>query len=81
MPSHNPIPEAPSGPLAGDARFVDETTIRPAVSSDCARLADLATVAYPRYLERMDRKPAPMTEDYAKRVMEGFNRIFFSKAL
>jgi ribosomal protein S18 acetylase RimI-like enzyme len=45
--------------------------IRPAVSSDCDRLTDLATVAYERYLKRMDKKPAPMTEDYAKRVTEG----------
>lgn len=45
--------------------------IRPAVSLDCDRLTELATMAYERYLERMDKKPAPMTEDYAKRVTEG----------
>ena len=45
--------------------------IRPAVSYDCDRLTELAAMAYEPYLKRMDKKPAPMTEDYAKRVTEG----------
>ncbi|MDR2819241.1 MAG: GNAT family N-acetyltransferase [Desulfovibrio sp.] len=65
------IPETPSESLTGNARFFGETIIRPAVSADCHRITNLATVAYGRYLERMDKKPAPMIEDYAGRIAEG----------
>ncbi len=71
MTSHASIPEAPPTPLPGDARFFGEANIRPAVSADCGKLTDLATAAYERYLKRMDKKPAPMTEDYAKLVAKG----------
>ncbi|MDR2744950.1 MAG: GNAT family N-acetyltransferase, partial [Desulfovibrio sp.] len=74
MPSHCSIQETPSGSLTGNARFFAETIIRPAVSADCCRITNLATAAYGRYLERMDKKPAPMIEDYAERIAEG--RIF-----
>ena len=48
--------------------------IRLAVLADCPRVTNLATLAYSRYLERMDKKLAPMLEDYAARIAEG--RIF-----
>lgn len=48
--------------------------IRLAVLGDCPRVTNLATLAYTSYLERMDKKPAPMLEDYAARIAE--NRIF-----
>jgi ribosomal protein S18 acetylase RimI-like enzyme len=54
--------------------FLVETIIRPALSADCRIIANLAAAAYGRYLERMDKKPAPMMEDYAERIAEG--RIF-----
>jgi len=47
------------------------TNIRPAVPADCDRIADLANMAYAIYLDRMDKKPAPMTENYAERIAEG----------
>ena len=47
------------------------TNIRPAVSADCCRITALATAAYARYLERMNKKPAPMVENYAKCIAEG----------
>ena len=50
---------------------IPETGIRPAVSADCGKITDLAIAAYARYLERMDKKPAPMVEDYAQRIAEG----------
>ena len=49
-----------------------EAFIRPAAPADCDKIADLANKAYSIYLERMDKKPAPMTENYAARIAEGF---------
>jgi ribosomal protein S18 acetylase RimI-like enzyme len=75
MTSYCSIPETPpSEPLTGNVRFYVETIIRPAVSADCCRITNLATSAYGRYLEHMDKKPAPMIEAYAERIAEG--RIF-----
>ena len=50
---------------------VAETLIRPAVPADRDRVANVANAAYALYLERMDKKPAPMTENYAERIAEG----------
>lgn len=48
-----------------------EPTIRPAVAADAARIAAIAEAAYSPYLERMARRPAPMDDDYGKRIAEG----------
>lgn len=48
-----------------------EPTIRPAVAADAARLAAIAEAAYRPYLDRMARRPAPMDDDYARRIAEG----------
>lgn len=48
-----------------------EARIRPAVPDDCARLTDLASAAYGLYLDRMEKKPAPMLENYAERIAKG----------
>lgn len=45
--------------------------IRPARPADIARVAAIAEAAYSPYLARMDRRPAPMDEDYARRIAEG----------
>lgn len=48
-----------------------ESTIRPAVAADTARIAAIAEAAYSPYLDRMTRRPAPMDDDYARRIAEG----------
>ncbi|GAB4372251.1 MAG: hypothetical protein Kow00114_33610 [Kiloniellaceae bacterium] len=45
--------------------------IRPARPEDRARIAAIVDAAYRPYLARMDRKPAPMLDDYAKRIADG----------
>jgi ribosomal protein S18 acetylase RimI-like enzyme len=64
-------PATPSGAVNGNDRLAAATRIRPAAPADCERLTDLADMAYERYVERMGKKPAPMTEDYAQRIAEG----------
>jgi ribosomal protein S18 acetylase RimI-like enzyme len=64
-------PATTSGALNGNGRLAAATRIRSATPADCARLTDLANMAYERYVERMGHKPAPMTEDYAQRIAEG----------
>ena len=44
--------------------------IRPAVLSDLARIEAIVEAAYRPYLSRMDRRPAPMDDDYARRIAE-----------
>lgn len=48
-----------------------DTLIRPARPEDRARIEEIVTAAYSLYLQRMDRKPAPMTDDYAARIAAG----------
>lgn len=45
--------------------------IRPARPSDQLRIEAIVEAAYSPYLERMNRKPAPMVDDYAKRIAAG----------
>jgi len=45
--------------------------IRPARPGDRARIEEIVAAAYNPYLARMDRKPAPMTDDYAARISAG----------
>jgi GNAT superfamily N-acetyltransferase len=45
--------------------------IHQAVPTDCDRVAELANAAYSPYLKRMDKKPAPMTDDYATLIAGG----------
>ncbi|MGF1594493.1 MAG: GNAT family N-acetyltransferase [Kiloniellaceae bacterium] len=45
--------------------------IRLARPTDRARIEAIVEAAYSRYLARMDRKPAPMVDDYAGRIAGG----------
>lgn len=45
--------------------------IRTAMSSDLAKIRDIAREAYARYVPRIGREPAPMTVDYSSDVMSG----------
>lgn len=45
--------------------------IRPARPADVARIEAIVTAAYSPYLARMDRRPAPMDEDYARLIAAG----------
>lgn len=47
------------------------TLIRPARPDDRARIETIVAVAYSPYLQRMNRKPAPMVDDYARRIADG----------
>lgn len=42
-----------------------------ATSSDLAEIERLVKVAYSKYIERIGRKPAPMTDDYSELVKKG----------
>jgi N-acetylglutamate synthase-like GNAT family acetyltransferase len=46
-------------------------TIRPADPDDAGALSELARRAYARYVDRIGREPAPMTEDYLSLVSAG----------
>jgi len=45
--------------------------IRPAHPEDRPRIEAIVEAAYRPYLARMNRKPAPMVDDYATRIAEG----------
>jgi len=45
--------------------------IRPARPADQARIEAIVEAAYSPYLQRMNRKPAPMVDDYAARIAAG----------
>jgi ribosomal protein S18 acetylase RimI-like enzyme len=49
--------------------------IRPALPADQARIEAIVEAAYRPYLERMDRKPAPMVDDYAGRIAAGETHV------
>jgi len=42
-----------------------EMTIRPATQEDVAQIARLVNVAYAKYLDRIEKPPAPMLANYA----------------
>ncbi|MGD1878015.1 MAG: GNAT family N-acetyltransferase [Kiloniellaceae bacterium] len=46
-------------------------TIRPALPEDRSRIEAIVDAAYSPYLQRMNRKPAPMVDDYARRIADG----------
>ena len=48
-----------------------ETVIRPARPDDRARIEGIVEAAYSPYLLRMNRKPAPMVDNYARRIADG----------
>jgi len=48
-----------------------EATIRPARPDDRVHIEAIVEAAYSPYLARMDRKPAPMVDDYARRIADG----------
>lgn len=45
--------------------------IRPALPADRARIEAIVDAAYRPYLQRMNRPPAPMVDDYARRIAAG----------
>jgi len=45
--------------------------IRPARPADQASIEAIVEAAYSPYLQRMNRKPAPMVDDYAARIAAG----------
>ncbi len=47
------------------------SSIRKALPQDEKAIREIAEAAYGIYLERMDKKPAPMLEDYAARIAAG----------
>jgi ribosomal protein S18 acetylase RimI-like enzyme len=49
--------------------------IRPARPEDRARIEEIVAAAYSPYLARMDRKPAPMVDDYAARIAAGHTHV------
>jgi GNAT superfamily N-acetyltransferase len=49
--------------------------IRPARPSDQARIEAIVDAAYSPYLQRMDRPPAPMVDDYARRIADGQTHV------
>ena len=48
---------------------------RPAIAADEAAIVACVRAAYAVYLPRMDRAPAPMTDDYAARIAAGRVRV------
>ncbi|MPZ10559.1 MAG: GNAT family N-acetyltransferase [Kiloniellaceae bacterium] len=50
-------------------------TIRPALLADQARIEAIVEAAYRPYLERMDRPPAPLLDDYARRIADGQTHV------
>jgi ribosomal protein S18 acetylase RimI-like enzyme len=49
--------------------------IRPARPDDRPRIEAIVEVAYRPYLARMNRKPAPMVDDYARRIADGQTHV------
>lgn len=49
--------------------------IRPARADDRPRIEAIVEAAYSPYLQRMNRKPAPMVDDYAKRIAAGQTHV------
>jgi ribosomal protein S18 acetylase RimI-like enzyme len=51
------------------------TAIRSARPADRARIEAIVEAAYSPYLQRMNRKPAPMVDDYAARIAAGQTHV------
>jgi ribosomal protein S18 acetylase RimI-like enzyme len=49
----------------------DEMTIRPVAQDDVAQIVNLVRAAYAKYLDRMEKPPAPMLADYATLIAYG----------
>jgi ribosomal protein S18 acetylase RimI-like enzyme len=49
----------------------DEMMIRPATQDDVEQIARLVNAAYAKYLDRMEKPPAPMLADYATLIAQG----------
>ena len=47
-----------------------DDAIRPAVSVDADAVAACVTAAYSVYLDRMDKPPGPMLDDYAQIIAD-----------
>jgi len=60
--------------LSGGSVSAD-AVIRPALPADQARIETIVETAYSRYLARMNRKPAPMVDDYARRIADGQTHV------
>ncbi len=50
---------------------MDQTEIRPATASDVSAIENVVEDAYAHYINRLGRKPAPMTDDYIKHIEAG----------
>ena len=50
---------------------MDEPRIRAATAADVPAIADVVDQAYGHYVARMGKRPGPMLDDYAARVLEG----------
>lgn len=61
--------------MAAAANCGMTTAIRPARPDDKARIEEIVEAAYSPYLARMDRKPAPMVDDYAGRIAAGHTHV------
>src|SRR3546814_11155438 len=49
--------------------------IRPALPADLARIEAIVEAAYGPYLARMNRNPAPMVDDYRRRIAAGQTHV------
>src|SRR3546814_15870632 len=49
--------------------------IRPALPADLARIEAIVEAAYGPYLARMNRKPAPLVDDYRRRIAAGQTHV------
>jgi ribosomal protein S18 acetylase RimI-like enzyme len=49
----------------------DEMTVRPATQDDIAQVVRLVNAAYAKYLDRMEKPPAPMLADYVRLISQG----------
>ena len=56
-------------------------TIRPATPEDQAHIEAIVETAYSPYLARMNRKPAPMVDDYARRVADGQTHVLEAEGM
>jgi GNAT superfamily N-acetyltransferase len=50
---------------------MDEPRIRVATAADVPAITEIVDEAYRHYIARMGKRPEPMLEDYAARVLEG----------
>lgn len=57
-----------------------EIVVRPAMCEDQSAIECIARSAFAVYIPRMDRKPFPMLDDYAKHIENGFAFVLADEA-